>query len=77
MLILDYQRLFLISLFLSGQSDHPLLAIYASGVMSKPLHPHIKLLYYIYIFLSIKILQFTPGTNGKFMSYNTIGDLYE
>ena len=37
MLILyRYQRLFLFSLFYSGQSDHPLLAIYTSEVLSKP-----------------------------------------
>lgn len=36
MLIL-YQRLFLISLFYSGRSDHPLLAIYTSKKPSKPI----------------------------------------
>ena len=44
-LILHYQRLYLNSLFLSGQSDHPLLAIHTSNIMSKPLHPQIQLYY--------------------------------
>ena len=37
MLILyRYQRLFLFSLFYSGRSDHPLLAIHTSELLSKP-----------------------------------------
>ena len=72
MLILHYQRLLLISLFLSGQSDHPLLAIHISSAMSKPLHPHIPLYYtilnYFYQYEKSRniIIQFT---------YNNLGDL--
>ncbi len=48
MLILHYQRLYLFSLFYSGRSDHPLLAIYPSGTVSKPLHPHVLFYYTIF-----------------------------
>ena len=50
-----FLRLYLISLFYSGQSDHPLLAIYILDIMSKPLHPHktTSLLYNILWIISI------------------------
>lgn len=53
MLILYYQRLNLFSLFYSGRSDHPLLAIYTSRAMSKPLHPQ----YISYYTLFLMVLQ--------------------
>ncbi len=73
MLILHYQRLYLFSLFYSGRSDHPLLAIPTSGIVSKPLHPHIAfLLYYIFLFFSTTneeplepLEPKRPGPNGS------------
>lgn len=51
MLILYYQRLFLICTFLGGQV-HPPLAIYISGKLSKPIHPHNTfILYHYFCFL--------------------------
>ena len=46
---LHYLHLYLFSLFYSGPSDHPLLAIYISNIMSKPIHPHITIIYYTLI----------------------------
>ena len=47
-----YLRLYLVLLFYSGQSNHPLLAYCTSSIMSKPLHPHMFLLYTIFWFFS-------------------------
>lgn len=53
MLILRYyQRLYLFLLFYSGQSNHPLLAIYTSKLLSKPNTPPYAL-YIIYEFYKI------------------------
>ena len=62
MLILYYQRLFLISLFYSGQSDHPLLAIYTSRLLSKPsTSPYTLILYHTLTIF--KTFIFKKGNN--------------
>lgn len=61
MLILFYQRLYLFSLFLSGQSDHPLLAIYTSRLLSKPNTPPcilLTILIILYLAFFIKKIVF-------------------
>ena len=59
MLILHYQRLYLFSLFYSGRSDHPLLAIHTSELLSKPNTSPSTLLIILYFIQKnkIKILQ--------------------
>lgn len=50
MLIYCYQRLYLFLLFYSGQSNHPLLAICTSKLLSKPItSPYTLLLYTIFL----------------------------
>ena len=57
MLIL-YQRLYLILLFLSGQSNHPLLAIYTSKLLSKPItSPCYEMLRYYYYIIETSQIQ--------------------
>lgn len=52
MLIL-YQRLFLFSLFYSGRSDHPLLAIYISKKPSKPItSPYVFIILCFLLFIN-------------------------
>lgn len=74
MQILYYLRLFLFSVFLSGQRN-PLLAIHISELLSKPLHPHIQYILYNYkYFFSITnyifplIFQFTLSKFSIFTS---------
>ena len=58
MLIHYYQRLFLISLFYSGRSDHPLLAIYISKKPSKPItSPYVYIILFFLLFIN-KYLTF-------------------
>ena len=50
MLILYYQRLYLVFSFFKVANENPLLAICASDAMSKPLHPHINTIFIIIYF---------------------------
>ena len=54
LILVYYQRLFCFLVFIVA-NENPLLAIYASGTMSKPLHPHmyIIILYYMNLFNGI------------------------
>lgn len=56
MLILYYyQRLFLFSLFYSGRSEHPLLAIHTSELLSKPNTSPSTLYIILYYMIKLKI----------------------
>lgn len=79
MLIL-YQRLFLISLFYSGRSDHPLLAIYISKKPSKPItSPYVSIILcfflfsnkFLFFYLYFQSKQYTVGV--LFALWNRFG----
>ena len=65
MLILYYQRLYLIFAFLSGQAT-PLLAIHTSGVLSKPNTSPYKVHIILYYILGFVTRQRIEKTKEKY-----------